>query len=156
MEKLIPRNRIKSIRATGMNACSEEVLSFEDHIRGGRRKKVTEWISRYLSREGFTVRCFQSGESLLGELSRGYPDLFILDIMMPGIDGIEVCRTIRKAGESPIIFVSARGEETDKIVGLELGADDYLTKPFSPRELVARVKAITTALEGFDILTRLA
>jgi len=70
------------------------------------------------------------------------PDLIVLDLMLPGIDGFEVCRRIRKAGDIPIIMLTARGEDIDKILGLELGADDYVTKPFNPRELVARVKAI--------------
>ncbi|TYO94710.1 response regulator transcription factor [Desulfallas thermosapovorans] len=103
---------------------------------------ITKIIRDYLVREGFSVCVFPGADSLLAELERGMPDMFILDIMMPGMDGLELCREIRRRGNVPVIFVSARGEEMDRVLGLELGGDDYLTKPFSPRELVARVRTV--------------
>lgn len=99
-------------------------------------------ISEYLLREGFHVETFASVEDALERLQSGFPDMFILDIMLPGKDGLEFCRDIRSRSGVPVIFISARGEEIDRILGLELGGDDYLTKPFSPRELVARVRSI--------------
>ncbi|HWP96926.1 MAG TPA: response regulator transcription factor [Syntrophomonadaceae bacterium] len=99
-------------------------------------------ISEYLLREGFTVETFGSVEAALARLQSGFPDMFILDIMLPGKDGLEFCRDIRSRSGVPVIFISARGEEIDRVLGLELGGDDYLTKPFSPRELVARVRSI--------------
>ncbi|MEN6348755.1 MAG: response regulator transcription factor [Syntrophomonas sp.] len=99
-------------------------------------------ISEYLLREGFQVETFASAEEVLARLQSGFPDMFILDIMLPGQDGLEFCRNIRKRSGVPVIFISARGDEIDRILGLELGGDDYLTKPFSPRELVARVRSI--------------
>lgn len=99
-------------------------------------------ISEYLLREGFQVETFPSVEEAMVRLQSGFPDMFILDIMLPGKDGLEFCRDIRSRSGVPVIFISARGEEIDRILGLELGGDDYLTKPFSPRELVARVRSI--------------
>jgi len=99
-------------------------------------------IKKYLESEGFAVRVFYDPDSLLTALVNDFPDMFILDIMLPGMDGLELCKEIRRWGNVPIIFVSARGEEIDRILGLELGGDDYLTKPFSPRELVARVRTV--------------
>ncbi|MFZ5649370.1 MAG: response regulator transcription factor [Bacillota bacterium] len=99
-------------------------------------------IKKYLENEGFAAEVFHNGEDALGAVSRSEPDMYVLDIMMPGTGGLDLCREIRKKGNTPIIFVSAKGEELDRVLGLELGADDYLTKPFSPRELVVRVKNI--------------
>lgn len=99
-------------------------------------------IKKYLEKEGYKVTDFSNGNSVYNEVNRLNPDLLVLDIMMPGIDGIELCKKIRKDFEIPIIFVSARGEEIDRIIGLEVGGDDYLSKPFSPRELLARIKNI--------------
>jgi len=103
---------------------------------------IAELIRKYLEKEGFGADVFHSGEHVLEAISRNEPDMYILDIMMPGTGGLDLCREIRKKGNTPIIFVSAKGEEFDRVLGLELGADDYLTKPFSPRELVVRVKNI--------------
>lgn len=103
---------------------------------------IRELIKKYLEKEGYKVTLFSNGEHVLSELGRLDPDLIVLDIMMPGIDGLELCKEIRKKSDLPIIFVSARDEEFDKILGLELGADDYISKPFSPRELVVRIKTI--------------
>ncbi|MDB5085734.1 MAG: DNA-binding response regulator [Bacilli bacterium] len=99
-------------------------------------------IERYLENEGYQVELFATGELAWNRFESQQPDLFIMDIMMPGIDGYELCKRIRGVSELPIIMVSARDDEIDKILGLELGSDDYLSKPFSPRELVARVKTI--------------
>ena len=103
---------------------------------------VTEVVEQYLRREGYEVSLASDGVSALRLAQEWVPDLVILDLMLPGIDGLEVCRQIRKGSTVPIIMLTARGEETDRIVGLELGADDYVAKPFSPRELVARVKSV--------------
>lgn len=111
------------------------------------KKNIRELIRKYLEKEGFRVTARDSGEGLLRELDSLLPDLLVLDIMLPGVDGLELCREIRRKSELPIVFVSARDEEFDRILGLELGGDDYLTKPFSPRELVARVKNIFKRLE---------
>ncbi|WP_199621851.1 response regulator transcription factor [Paenibacillus alkalitolerans] len=90
---------------------------------------------------------FDNGSTVLPEIGRLKPDLLVIDIMMPGIDGMELCKQIRRTSDIPIVFVTARGEEIDRVLGLELGADDYLTKPFSPRELLARFKNIFKRLE---------
>ncbi|MBF8982377.1 response regulator transcription factor [Lutibacter sp. B2] len=103
---------------------------------------IRELIKKYLEKEGYKVTLFSNGEQVFSELERLKPHLIVLDIMMPGIDGLELCKKIRTKSDLPIIFVSARDEEFDKILGLELGADDYLSKPFSPRELVIRIKTI--------------
>jgi DNA-binding response OmpR family regulator len=103
---------------------------------------VTEVIERYLRREGYEVHLAADGARGL-ELSRSVaPDLVVLDVMLPKLDGLEVCRTLRAEGNMPIILLTARGEESDRILGLGLGADDYVVKPFSPGELVARIKAV--------------
>jgi len=103
---------------------------------------VTEVVQRYLIREGYQVRVAADGRTALKEARDGAPDLVVLDLMLPGIDGLEVCRQLRAESSVPIIMLTAKGEESDKILGLGLGADDYLTKPFSPGELIARVKAV--------------
>jgi two-component system response regulator ResD len=103
---------------------------------------VADVVERYLSREGFRVSVAADGDAALLAYTGVRPHLVILDIMLPGIDGLEVCRRMRATGETPIIMLTARGDEMDRIAGFELGADDYLAKPFSPRELVARVKAV--------------
>jgi len=99
-------------------------------------------ISQYLQNEGFIVESFSSVEDLSQRLKSGYPDMFILDIMLPGQDGLEFCREIRQRSGVPVIFISARRKALDRIMGLEIGGDDYLSKPFSPRELIARVRSV--------------
>lgn len=99
-------------------------------------------ITRYLEAAGYEVTDFGNGEAALSAFAEQQPDMVILDIMMPGIDGFEVCRKLRAESQVPIIMVSAKDDEVDRIVGLELGSDDYLSKPFSPRELLARVKTV--------------
>ena len=117
-------------------AVSPRILVVDDE------KMVTEVVERYLQREGYDVAVARDGLEALRIAREWSPDLLLLDLMLPGIDGLEVCRQLRQETELPIIMLTARGEETDRVVGLELGADDYMVKPFSPRELVARVKAV--------------
>ena len=104
--------------------------------------QIVDLLRSYLRRDGFTVEQAMDGEAALAAFGRLRPDLVILDLMLPKVDGREVCRRIRDASHTPIIMLTARDEETDKLLGLELGADDYITKPFSPREVVARVRAV--------------
>lgn len=110
-------------------------------------RNIRDLIRKYLEKEGYMVTTFENAQNVLGEITRLKPELLVLDIMMPGIDGLELCKEIRKSTDIPIVFVSARDEELDRILGLELGADDYLSKPFSPRELVVRIKNIMKRLE---------
>jgi two-component system response regulator VicR len=103
---------------------------------------IVEVVSAYLQREHFNVVTAADGEAALLKVGEHNPDLVVLDVMLPRLDGLEVCRRIRSGSNVPIIMLTARGEETDKLIGLGIGADDYMTKPFSPRELVARIKAV--------------
>ena len=112
------------------------VLIVEDEFNIGRL------VRTYLERDGYAAVWVRSGEEGLAEVGRHAIDLVVLDVGLPGIDGFEVCRRLRASSSVPVIMLTARDEETDRVVGLELGADDYVPKPFSPRELVARVKAV--------------
>ena len=105
-------------------------------------RKLCALLSEYLGQNGFTVVSLHEGEGALQLISRESPDIVILDIMLPGKDGLEVLRDIRRSNRQPVIMLTAKGEDTDRIVGLELGADDYLAKPFNPRELLARMRAV--------------
>ncbi len=105
-------------------------------------KTLVKALKFNLEKEGFLVEEAYNGEEALEKAFEVNPDIIILDLMLPGLDGFEVCREIRKKEEIPIIMLTAKGEDIDKVLGLELGADDYMTKPFNPRELVARMKAI--------------
>ena len=104
--------------------------------------KIVSLVRAYLERDGYGVLTAADGRSALEIASRERPDLIVLDLMLPEVSGLEVCRSIRRESNVPIIMLTARDEESDKLVGLELGADDYVTKPFSPRELVARIRAV--------------
>lgn len=104
--------------------------------------KIRRLIQSFLTNEGFVVSCFEDGEKLLAAFEKSPPDLVILDIMMPGLDGLSVCAAIRQSSSVPIIIVSAKDGAMDRVAGITLGSDDYLVKPFLPLELVARVKAI--------------
>jgi two-component system phosphate regulon response regulator OmpR len=115
---------------------TEEVLIVDDDAR------LAAMLSDYLSGNGFTVATAGSGRAGVEALRRRPPAAVILDVMLPDIDGFETCRQIRAFSDVPVLMLTAKGEETDRIVGLELGADDYLPKPFNPRELLARLKAI--------------
>ncbi len=110
--------------------------------------KIVRLVADYLERAGFGVRTARSGEEALMRARTEPPDLVILDLGLPGIDGLDVTRSLRRSGDLPIIMLTARDDETDKLIGLELGADDYVTKPFSPRELVARVRAVLRRRAG--------
>ena len=103
---------------------------------------IVDLLRSYLQRDGFDVDQAADGEAGLAAFGRLQPDLIILDLMLPKLDGREVCRRIRETARTPIIMLTARDEESDKLIGLELGADDYITKPFSPREVLARVRAV--------------
>lgn len=105
-------------------------------------RDIRDLVGKYLSQHGYRISVAESAAALRRLLERGAPDLIILDVMMPGEDGLAVCRQLRTSTDVPIIFLTAMSEETDRIIGLELGADDYLTKPFNPRELLARIKAV--------------
>ncbi len=115
---------------------NQKVLVVEDE------EHVAELITLYLDKAGYTTEVVADGPEALPAVRRFGPQLVILDLMLPGMDGLEVCRQIRKESRVPIIMLTAKAEEVDRVVGLELGADDYVVKPFSPRELVARVKAV--------------
>ncbi|MBU3804709.1 MAG: response regulator transcription factor [Candidatus Cellulosilyticum pullistercoris] len=103
---------------------------------------ISELISLYLNKEGYDTREVASGKLALEVFQEYKPDLVLLDIMLPGADGYDVCKEIRKTSRTPIIMLTAKGEVFDKVLGLELGADDYMVKPFDPKELIARVKAV--------------
>ncbi len=113
-----------------------EVLIIDDDTR------LSAMVSDYLKNSGYETRTAPTGAEGISALQNKAPDAVILDIMLPDTDGFEVCRKIRQTSDVPVIMLTAKGEETDRIVGLELGADDYLPKPFNPRELLARIKAI--------------
>jgi two-component system, OmpR family, alkaline phosphatase synthesis response regulator PhoP len=108
---------------------------------------IIDLASMYLEQEGFAIRSATDGAIALQQILGEQPALIVLDLMLPGLDGWEICRRVRAQSDVPIIMLTARTDDIDKIVGLELGADDYMTKPFNPRELVARVKAILRRLE---------
>ena len=108
----------------------------------------TEALTVGLRREGFEVRTAADGRAALAEISQSEPDLVLLDVMLPGMSGLDVCREIRKQSRVPLIMVTARGEEIDAVVGLEVGADDYVAKPYRLRELVARMRAVLRRAEG--------
>ncbi len=118
------------------------ILVVEDEPR------IAELSRDYLEHAGFTVRIASTGEAALQSVHRDRPDLVVLDLGLPGIDGLDVTRAIRRDSALPVIMVTARDDELDKLLGLELGADDYMTKPFSPRELVARVRAVLRRAEA--------
>jgi len=115
---------------------ARKILIVDDETR------LVDVLRAYLERDGYRVAAAYNGREALLLARREKPDLVLLDLMLPEIDGMEVCRTLRKESDVPIIMLTARSEETDKLIGLELGADDYVTKPFSPREVVARVRAV--------------
>ncbi|MCJ7717765.1 MAG: response regulator transcription factor [Anaerolineales bacterium] len=110
--------------------------------------KITRLAQDYLEKSGFTVLTSGDGQQALTITRQEKPDLIVLDLMLPGMDGLDVCRAIRRESDVPIIMLTARAEEADQLIGLELGADDYITKPFSPRALVARVRALLRRTQG--------
>lgn len=120
----------------------QKVLLIEDE------PKIIQLARDYLERGGFEVLSASTGENALASLRADNPDLAVLDLGLPGMDGLDVLRTLRRDSNTPVIILTARGEESDRLVGLELGADDYMVKPFSPKELVARVRAVLRRAEG--------
>jgi len=110
--------------------------------------KIVKQARDYLERGGFRVFTAADGPSALAVARNDRPDLIVLDLNLPGMDGLDVCRALRRQSDVPIIMLTARVDETDRLIGLELGADDYITKPFSPRELVARVRAVLRRVQG--------
>jgi DNA-binding response OmpR family regulator len=110
--------------------------------------KTVELVKLYLNRDGYRVLTAYDGIEALRLAREGHPDLIVLDLMLPGIDGLEICRTLRSESDVPIIMLTARTTDEDKLTGLGLGADDYVTKPFSPRELAARVRTVLRRLPG--------
>ena len=119
-----------------MAAKSESILVVEDE------RSIASFVALYLRNAGYSVQTVATGGEALSRAAADPPSLIVLDLMLPDVDGIEVCRRIRSTSDVPILMLTARDEDVDKIIGLEVGADDYLTKPFNPRELVARVKSI--------------
>ena len=110
--------------------------------------KIVKLARDYLEQSGFQVIAAEDGTTALAAARGERPDLIVLDLNLPGMDGLDVCRAIRRESSTPIIMLTARVEEMDRLIGLELGADDYITKPFSPRELVARVRAVLRRVQG--------
>ena len=104
--------------------------------------EIRSLLGDYLRRNGYRATAVADGKAMSTALSRGKVDLIVLDLMLPGEDGLSLCRSLRAKSDTPVIMLTARGDETDRIVGLEMGADDYLAKPFSPRELIARIKSV--------------
>jgi len=121
---------------------SKKILIVDDE------PKIVEICQDYLKAAGFDVVSALDGQTGLDKCRFEKPDLIILDLMLPGMDGLDVCREVRKDSKTPIIMLTARVEESDKLIGLELGADDYITKPFSPREMVARVRTVLRRVQG--------
>ncbi len=120
---------------------TQQVLIVEDEV------KLAQILSEYLNQSGFTSHTIANGLDVVTWVKQHEPDLILLDIMLPGVDGIEICKQLRTFSNVPIIMVTARVEEVDRLLGLELGCDDYICKPFSPREVVARVKAVLRRLQ---------
>jgi two-component system, OmpR family, alkaline phosphatase synthesis response regulator PhoP len=121
---------------------NKRVLVVDDDV------KTVELVKLYLNRDGYRVITANDGKEALRVAQESRPDLIVLDLMLPGMDGLEICRTIRKESDVPIIMLTARTTDEDKITGLGMGADDYVTKPFSPRELAARVRTVLRRLPG--------
>jgi two-component system response regulator BaeR len=119
-----------------MEMAHKHILIVEDE------KKIADVLKDYLEREGFRATVTGRGDHAVAQIRKSPPDLLLLDLMLPGMDGMAVCREVRKFSTVPVIMVTAKVEEIDRLIGLELGADDYICKPFSPREVVARVKAV--------------
>jgi DNA-binding response OmpR family regulator len=131
-----------------VEVAGERVLVVDDE------PTVREVVQWYLEHHGYQVELAGDGAGALDAFTAHVPDLVVLDLMLPGVDGLEVCRRIRAASATPVIMLTAKGHEADRIVGLELGADDYLVKPFSPRELVARVRSVLRRTLGNGELAR--
>jgi DNA-binding response OmpR family regulator len=134
--------RSSFVRLSKLGSATIDAMSAQRVLVVDDEPMVRDVLVRYLSLEGFDVSEAADGRSALERIADDAPDLVVLDLMLPEVDGYEVLRHLRVSSPTPVIMLTARGEETDRIVGLELGADDYITKPFSPREVVARVRAV--------------
>src|SRR3972149_10482346 len=127
---------MKAINEGDLDVSGKKVLVVDDDV------KTVELVKLYLNRDGYRVLTSHNGLEALRLAQETHPDLIVLDLMLPGMDGLEICRKIREESDVPIIMLTARTSDEDKLAGLGLGADDYVTKPFSPRELAARVRAV--------------
>jgi DNA-binding response OmpR family regulator len=126
----------------GLEMSNKKVLVVDDDV------KTVELVKLYLNRDGYRVITSYDGNEALQMAREAHPDLIVLDLMLPGIDGLEICRILRSESDVPIIMLTAMTTDQDRLTGLDLGADDYVTKPFSPRELAARVRAVLRRLPG--------
>jgi two-component system, OmpR family, alkaline phosphatase synthesis response regulator PhoP len=143
MDRLVVNREVgRDLNRRQDGAVAKTVLVVDDE------PKIVEIVGDYLRRAGFSVTTAADGEGAIVAARARPPDLVVLDLGLPGLDGLDVARDLRRASPVAIIMLTARGEETDRVLGLELGADDYLVKPFSPRELVARVRAVLRRTEG--------
>jgi two-component system, OmpR family, alkaline phosphatase synthesis response regulator PhoP len=133
---------MKPINDEASEMSGKKVLVVDDDV------KTVELVKLYLNRDGYRVITAYNGNDALQLARENQPDLIVLDLMLPGIDGLEVCRILRKESDVPIIMLTALATDEDRLTGLDLGADDYVTKPFSPRELAARVRAVLRRLPG--------
>jgi len=124
-----------------MSTSNHQILIVEDEI------KISQVLCEYLERADYAVTCLRRGDEVIPHVKKNPPALILLDIMLPGMDGMEVSRELRKFSNVPVIMITARVDEIDRLLGLELGADDYICKPFSPREVVARVKAVLRRIQ---------
>ena len=125
-----------------MNTAENSILIVDDD------REIRDLLSRFLKKHELRIDAAANGREMMQLLSEGRYDLIVLDLMMPGEDGLTLCRKVRNTSRIPIIMLTALGEETDRIIGLEMGADDYLAKPFNPRELLARIKAVLPHRHG--------
>jgi two-component system response regulator BaeR len=116
--------------------------------------KIARLLLDYLGRDGFDAVAIADGKAALSEIERSIPALILLDLMLPGLDGMSICRAVRRFSDVPIIMVTARVDEVDRLLGLDIGADDYVCKPFSPREAVARVRALLRRTDGLNSTAR--
>jgi DNA-binding response OmpR family regulator len=139
---LVDPDRVDATEPAAGPATARRVLVIEDD------PTLSDVVARYLRRDGFTVEVCGDGPGGLERALDWLPDLVVLDLMLPGMDGLEVCERLRSAAPIPVVMLTARAEEDDRVLGLEIGADDYVTKPFSPRELTARIKAVLRRAAG--------
>src|SRR3989337_4121244 len=124
---------------------TQKILVVDDEF------EIVKLVRAYLERAGFAVVTASEGSQALAVFRHERPNLVVLDLNLPGMDGLDICRALRRDSDVPIIMLTARIEETDRLIGLELGADDYIVKPFSPREVVARVRAVLRRTEGIPV-----
>jgi two-component system response regulator BaeR len=127
----------------------EHILIIEDEV------KIADLLGDYLKKEGFGTTCLHRGDTAVATIRAHPPALVLLDLMLPGVDGITICREVRKFSDVPLIMITAKIDEIDRLIGLEIGADDYICKPFSPREVVARVKAVLRRARSIETPRRL-